>query len=377
MGTRGWISADSHVVETEQVWSDVPHRLRHQVPRLDVGDDGIASWVIPGLDQRIDLGLARPRTGVDGAVPRASVDELLSGGHDPSARLADQDVDGVRVEILYPTIGLTVHRSVDGAARRTTLGAYNEWLADFCAAAPDRLLGVAALAADDPADCLADLRAALELSPASVLLPMRPGPQAPDYDDPAWSPVFEALTDRRLPLAFHSIAGPARPWRGPRLASFALLFQEAQDLLGVLVLGGVLERWPDLRVVVCESDGSWLGHLADRFDRIVDGHGAWAGAVRSERTPTEIVRDQVCLSFADDLRALQPGGCVSDQVVMWGSDYPHADTTWPESRQRIAARAAELDGVTNGALDRFTSGNALAVYGIDPAVLDIPESAAV
>lgn len=377
METRGWISADSHVVEPAEVWSDVPSRWRDRVPRLEVERSGAAQWVVPGLEQRIDLGLARPAPSVGGATPTASVDDLRPGGHDPIARLADQDLDGVRVEVLYPTIALTVYRSGDAPARQLTLSAYNEWLGEFCSVSPNRLLGVAALSADDPVRSVADLDTALQMSPAAVLLPMRPGHGAPDYDDVAWSALFEALSERRLPIAFHSIAGPARPWRGPQLASFALLFQEAQDLLGVLLLGGVLERWPDLQVVVSESDGSWLGHLADRFDRIVAGHGLWAGLTRSTRSPSEMLRDQVSLCFADDLRALQLGGGVSDRRLMWGSDYPHADTTWPDSRRRITSGITGLEGVSPDAIDRFTTANAVSVFGIDPTVLEIREPRAV
>lgn len=358
----GWVSADSHVVEPPHLFTDrLPAPWRAQAPHVAPDPTHGDVYVIPGIPYAVPLGFAHPpaaRGATSG--PAASLSDLRPGGADPTARLLDQDIDGVRAEVLYPTVGLVLLRQPDAALRTACVDAYNGWLLELCAVAPERLLAVAVLAAADPARAAAEVEAAAAAGAASVLLSSRP--DGPDLDDAAWAPLFDAVTGTGLPLAFHALGGPHRPGRGSALATLATQPHEAQSLLATLVLGGVLDAWPALQIVLAEHDASWVPHLTGRMDRLVQVHGAWGGG-RGPRLPSEAVADQVHFAIPNDPLALVIEPPLPADRLMWGSDYPHGETTWPHSAERLRAAT---DGVDPARLRAFTVGTAARLYGLDP-----------
>jgi predicted TIM-barrel fold metal-dependent hydrolase len=162
----------------------------------------------------------------------------------------------------------------------------------------------------------------------------------------------------RLPVSFHAIGGPARRGRGPALARLATQPHEAQELLATLVLGGVLDRFPGLDVVLAEFDVGWIDHLVDRMDRLVDVHAGWAAA-SLERRPGESVASQVHVAVATDIGALRTLRRLPIERVLWGNDYPHAEGTWPRSAEAVARQTA---GLPPGVVDAFTQDNAARLY---------------
>src|SRR5206468_2883678 len=146
--------------------------------------------------------------------PTGRFEEWHRGGWDPEARLADQERDGVSAEVLYPTVGLVLCRHPDLDYKQACMDAYNRWLAEYCSAHPDRLLGVGQTAVRTPADGIADLRRIKALGLRGVMLPSRPG-QA-DWDSPIYDELFEATIALGLPVSFHILTDPqdAFPTRG-------------------------------------------------------------------------------------------------------------------------------------------------------------------
>ena len=362
---EGWISADSHLVELPNTYSaGLPLALRDRAPHVACHERLGDVYVIPGLPHPVPLGFARP-SDPDSRVavgPRAVLADLRPGGAEPEARLQDQDRDGVRAEILYPTVGLAVLRQPDLVLRRACAGAYNEWMQSVCAAAPDRLHGVAILAPCGPEDAPAEVRRAVGGGAAGLLASVQP--EGVDYHDPVWSPFFDAVVATGLPLSFHALGSPARASRGPALAALATQGHEAQELLATLIFGGVLDRWPTLPIVLAEYDASWVGHLASRMDRLADTHHGWGTPTgQSDRRPSEVIDAQVHLAFANDPLALSAALSWPSGRLMWGNDYPHAEGTWPRSRELLAGATAR---VAQDRLAAFTSGTAAHLYGLAP-----------
>jgi predicted TIM-barrel fold metal-dependent hydrolase len=356
----GRVSADSHVVEAPDVFTDrLPSAWRDRAPHIEPDGNGGDHWIVPGLDHPVPLGFARPSADTDSVVgPSASTEQLRPGGADPVQRLLDQDLDGVTAELLFPTLGLVLLRQPDLTLRRACADAYNRWLAEFCAHAPDRLWPVAVVAPAAPDDALDTLDEALAREPAGIMLPIRP--PGPDWHDPAWAPLFDAVAAAGRPVCFHALGGPARPARGPRLVSTALLPHETQELLAVLALGGVLDRRPHLHVVLAEADASWMPHFARRLDRIHSTHAGWSGASPLERSMIDTLDAQVWLAFANDELALQIGGQLNPARLMWGNDYPHAEGTWPRSDASLEQATIDIDpAVVRG----FVGDNARTLFG--------------
>jgi predicted TIM-barrel fold metal-dependent hydrolase len=263
--------------------------------------------------------------------------DIRPGAWLPDARLADQDVDGVAGEVLYPTIGLFLIDHPDRAFATACLTAYNRWLADFCSYAPSRLIGCGASAANSAEDLTDDVTGVRATGLRGVLLPLA-SPGEP-YSSPAFDRAWATAADLRIPVSFHALPPRRRlPALGPASAVVQPVW-EAQELLTELIFGGVLHRSPGIRFVFAEFDAGWVPHFVQRLDHHFHRNYRWLRLDSAmDRPPSHYVRESVHFTFEDDEFALSvlPRDGMN---VLWGNDFPHAESTWPHSR-RVAARAA-------------------------------------
>ena len=131
-----------------------------------------------------------------------------------------------------------------------------------------------------------------------------------------------------------------------------------------LIAEGVLERHPGLRVVFLEAGGGWVPYWLARLDHQVDSYAGYAPRMRL--TPSEYFARQCWVSFEIDevtLPALVP--FVGADRIVWGSDYPHADSTFPGALDELRATVAPLPEAQQ---QLILSANAAALYrlGSDP-----------
>ncbi len=360
------ISADSHITEHPDTYrKHIEPALRERAPHVAHDDAGGDVYVIPGLTQgALPMGLiAAAGKRPEDIRPSGRFEEWHRGGWDPEARLADQDRDGVRAEVLYPTVGLVLCRHPDLDYKQACMHAYNRWLAEYCSAHPDRLLGVGQTAVRTPADGIEDLRGIKALGLRGVLLPSRPGEA--DWDSPIYDELFEAAIALRLPVSFHILTDPqdAFPKRGPVMNFAVGIIRSNQDLLAMLVYGGVFERHPRLRVVCVEADASWAPHWMHRMDHYYERH-RYMRTLELARLPSEYFREHVYLTFQDDWPAFGMMGLLNPRRLMWANDFPHSDSTWPWSRELLARHATHLSEAER---DLVLHDNAAALYGVEGA----------
>ncbi|GIU87397.1 MAG: amidohydrolase [Acidimicrobiia bacterium] len=343
------ISADSHVTEPPGTYVDrIDPRYRDRAPRLahdptlgdvmviDNGQSVVPMWLVaaagrPAEEVRLDSG--------------RRFEELHRGGWDPRARLADQDVDGVAAEVVYPSVGMLLCNHPDVDYQHACFEAYNRWIAEFCAHSPDRLVGIGQTALRTPEDGIADLESIAALGLRGVMLPGLP-PNA-DYDDPMYDEFWAAVVDLGLPPSFHILTTRtdqilAPHVRGPKLNNFMTIIRSNQDVIGTLVFGGVFERHPRLRVVCVEADAGWAPHYMYRADHAYDRHRNWLTAGPLSRRPSEYFREHVYLTFQDDWVAFRTIDLMNADRLMWANDFPHSDATWPDSQRLLAQHAAHL-----------------------------------
>jgi predicted TIM-barrel fold metal-dependent hydrolase len=199
------ISADSHITEPAGTYIDrIDPKFRDRAPRMhydktmgdvmliDNGKSLVPFWMVaaagrPTEEVRLDTG--------------KRFEDLWPGGWDPVARLADQDLDGVSAEVIYPSVGMLLCNYPDVDYQHACFDAYNQWIAEFCATAPDRLIGMGQTAMRTPAEGIADLEAMKALGLRGVMLPGMP-PQG-DYDDEMYDEFWDAVVELGLPPSFH------------------------------------------------------------------------------------------------------------------------------------------------------------------------------
>jgi len=138
------------------------------------------------------------------------------------------------------------------------------------------------------------------------------------------------------------------------------IIRSNQDLLSLLVYGGVFERHPQLRVVCVEADASWAPHWMHRMDHYYDRH-RYMRTLELSRAPSEYFQEHVYLTFQDDWPAFQMTGLLNPNRLMWANDFPHSDSTWPWSRELLARHTGD---VPQAERQRILHDNVAELYGL-------------
>ena len=366
------ISADSHVTEPGDCYlpfidpafrDRAPVAITHDVMGAAMSVDNGASVIPYGMV----AAAGRPWDKI-GPFLHVGWDELHPGGWDADARLTEQDRDGVGVEVLYPSVGMLLCNHPDADYKHACFAAYNQWLGRFTAVAPDRLLGIGQTALRSVEEGIADLESIKALGLRGVMLPgFAACHDEGDYDDPRWDPFWRAAVELDLPVSFHILTGGSGTLgdgqcRGPKINSFLGIIRGCQDIIGTLIFGRVFDRVPALKVVCTEADAGWVPHWMYRADHAVERHRNWLGAGDLERRPSEYFREHVYVTFQDDHVAFQTAHLMNHERLLWASDHPHSDSTFPESQRVLAEQTAHL---SDDVRDDIVRRNTARLYGVD------------
>jgi len=304
---------------------------------------------------------------------------------DDERRIGEQEADGVVAEVVFPNTvppffptGALVARPPTPAEyghRLAGIRAHNRWLVDFCAAHPERRAGIAQIFLNDVDDAITEVRFAAEHGlRGGILLPAVPDDakhieplHAPGYD-----PLWAACQDLGVVVNHHS--GGGSPDYGPYPAAGVLWIAEttffSRRALTHVIVGGVFERFPELRFVLTEQGASWVpGVLAqlDGFHRQMQtgriGELKFAPDEVLPLAPSEYFHRNCWLgaSFPSPVEAESRHEVGIDRF-MWGSDYPHHESTHPYTREGLRRAFA---GTEPDELQRVLAGNAAAVYDFD------------
>lgn len=379
-----FISADDHIDLRwlpKDLWSArLPAKLRERGPRVIENDQG-SFWTWEGQTfSPHGYYTAAQGSGAMWAIERGGV--MRAGELRPTTaelRLSDMDRDGADVSVMYgPTDPMAIE---DMELRRACYESYNDWLSEFCAAQPTRLIGVAQLSMEDPQaahDELARLAKRGGMRHVNILA-SRANP--PVYDD-RWEPFWSLAEETGIPIGFH-LAVLVKKTRldeanrgavnlvvgtAARFAQEPPGMQLLEPMTG-LIFSGVLDRHPQVKIVMAEAGLAWVPSMIQGLDiwyqRTKDGRRLTGdGPITLPKLPpSEYFHRQIWLSFVDDPLGVKMVGNVLDaDKVMFGSDYPHPASTWPDSQQVIAAAGQNLPSSIR---EKIFRDNARTLFGIE------------
>ncbi|MBV1904510.1 MAG: amidohydrolase [Pseudomonadales bacterium] len=346
---RGIISADGHVCEPANCYVDfIDPKYRDDAPRIVKQDDGTEAFVVPGMRGSVGLGF------IDGAgfgvkerlvrAKKMQFSDVREGAYGGHARIPFMDQDGIAAEIIYASVGMGLCMHKDSDYKDACMKAYNRWLQAMCSEEPDRLFGLAQTGVLSVDSAIEDFKQAKEMGMVGMMMPGDPIHE--DYDHPDYDALWECATDLDLPVAFHILTSRAgsinAPTRGHKMNGFLGIIRAVQDVIGLMVYGGVFERHPKLKLVVAESDVGWIPHYMTRMDHSAKLN-AEDGIIRGlSKLPSDYVKSNVWGTFQDDVTAYHSMYMMDYKHLLWASDFPHTDSTWPRSRQLIADQTAHL-----------------------------------
>ncbi len=364
------ISADSHITEAPNTYVDyIDPKFRDVAPHVVSTEDRGDIYVIEGMKRSIPMGLiAAAGQKADELNMTATYDELHPSGYNSATRLADQERDGVSCEIIYPSVGMVLCNHPDLDYKRAAMRAYNRWIVDYCSIDPNRLLALGQSAIRTPAEGISDLEEMKQQGIRGVMMPGNPGLE--DYDSLIYDDFWKACVELQMVPSFHILTSSSDNLggqRGPKMAGFLSIIRGCQDIMAMLVLGGVFDRHPDLKVVCAEADAGWAPHFMYRMDHAFDRHRAWLTA-NIDTMPSDYFREHIYMTFQDDWIAFQNANQMNWRRLLWANDFPHSDSTWPWSQKLLDDHAAHLTPEQQRAI---LCDNIAELYNIDTTVLPV------
>jgi predicted TIM-barrel fold metal-dependent hydrolase len=370
------ISADDHIdlgYLPKNLWTErMPSAFRDRAPHVeDMGEKG-EMWVCDGEvwgDYRGERWFSRPNRTVL-ALDRGGSAEP-GRPTTPEKRLADMERDGVAASVMFPPI-LPMQVS-DPQLRDACIRAYNDWAAEFQQAAPGRFLPVAMLSPNDPESAAEEIVRIKKLGLQQgnflvndVTLDM--------YLEP-WDIFWDAAADTGAYVSYH-VGGSTRPGVRDQMAATQEGRRRAVSDMGLgngattffqpfvfLFTFGTLERHPSLKFILAESGTGWIPFVVQemdyRYKRQFETRSA--ADVGLKELPSDVFKRQVWATYQADLVGLHLVDFFGDGHMMWASDYPHPDSTWPFSQDVIARETAHLGPE---AKKKILHDNAAALYGL-------------
>jgi uncharacterized protein len=370
------ISVDDHI-DFQYVPSDVfttrlPAHLRDRGPRVVELDDGTSGWVCDGRSLGRWAGGRRStaKRSYQTALERAGLDEEgVLRPTEPELRLTDMKHDGIYATVMYgPAVAIEID---DPELRLAVYRAYNDWLQEFCSYDSKRLIGVAMLPAEDTAGATAELERLAERGGAKQVAMHIGRVEHPIYD-PEWERFWDVIDESGIISSFHLVLTGAQilALDGAPHAIFEtskVFINQFLDPLVGLLGRGVLERRPNAKLVLAESGLGWppwvVQEMDYRYARLVAMRDYWEprGGIGLTMKPSDVFRRQVWVTIQDDQIGLDILHHFGEDKVMWACDYPHPDSTFPESRAVVERL---MSGLTPEARKRVLHDNAASLYGL-------------
>jgi predicted TIM-barrel fold metal-dependent hydrolase len=257
----------------------------------------------------------------------------------------------------------------DAAFQRACFEVYNDWLAEFCRHAPKRFKGLALISLHDPKQAAKDLQECATKGLAGAMIWASPPDELPFHSD-IYDDFWAAAQDLRMPVSLHEFAGLRWvDWDSnakKRFIAGAINSHEAEATFATLILSGVLERFPGLKVVAAELNCGWLAYFLNRIEthagtRALRVHGS-AFEARLMMSPREYFKRQLYATFINDPYGIAHRDEIGVENIMWSSDFPHSATFWPHSREKIEK---DFAGVSEEDKRKIVSENAAKLYGFE------------
>jgi predicted TIM-barrel fold metal-dependent hydrolase len=343
--------------------SRLPRELAGRGPRV-VTEGDARIWVCDGqpLGFRSGSISGDPRLKKLSAIARAGIEDDGFRASNPKLRLQDMDRDNLWASVIYGplAIGLPIR---DPALQSACYAAWNDWaIEEFNAVEPDRLCVLAFLPAHSPAAAAAELERCAGIGHRGAIIDVF----EIDLADPAWDRLWAAAVQTGLPISFHLKGGMwSRSLQTRQMGKWvyaayaSVLPLQLDEPLALMLFSGALERHPGLKLVLAEAGIGWIPYFINRLDlewRALRDKLDFATRV----PPSELFRRQVMVTFEEEALGAQLIPLVGADSCMWASDYPHTDSTFPNSMQAIEEALGSLSAEDRR---KVTATNCARLYG--------------
>jgi predicted TIM-barrel fold metal-dependent hydrolase len=359
------IDADTHLTEAHDLWtSRAPAKYKDRVPHVEEVD-GRPMWIVDGAE----LGFAGgggviDRDGNKGRALEAlyewTQDRIHLGAFDPKARIEVMDDSGIWAQVCYPnSIGLGGQGISDVVKdpelRLLCVQIYNDAIAQIQEESGLRLLPMPVLPAWDIAASVTEAERVAGLGLRGVNLTSDTQDLgAPDLASLEWDPLWDVCADLHLPVHFHIGASLTTmtyfgtyPWDSQsddtKLAiGGTLLFIGNARVVTNIILSGMLERHPTMKMVSVESGVGWIPFILEALDYEMS-ENAPKELDKLSMLPSEYFKRQLYATFwfeKNNVPALIAS--VGEDNVLFETDFPHPTCLYPKPLETVADKMSTL-----------------------------------
>ena len=331
------IDAEMHVIEPPDLWTKridpefkdrAPRRINEQAWDIRTVVDGqMLNYRENGLTETEENWLI------------GKYSHAMRRNFDAGSQLEAMDVEGLDMAVMYPTSGFWI-TGIDGMDPRLAAAScrvYNDWLGEFCATDPSRMFGVASVSPHDVASAVEEVRRAVTQYGMKAIF-LRPNVyNGRSWHDPYYDPLWATAQELDVAVGFHESGGSAMPEPGSErfrdmrpVTRISVMTIELMLTTMDLILGGVLERFPRLRVVFLEGSSGWLPFWLDRIDGHYELKGTFGEMDHLGAKPSDYFKRQCFITMdCDDVHGKYVADTVGDDYLVTTTDYPHGDAHYP------------------------------------------------
>ena len=388
------VSVDDHVVEPAHLWQTwLPERFRDVGPKVErrgigtmrhIGGgtyeqtfdpDGPQAdcWVYEDLvyiNKRHVAAVGFDRD--DMTMSPITYDEMRPGCYDPKARVADMEMNHVEASLCFPSFprfcGQTFLEAKDRAVAEACVYAYNDWMVEeWCGDSNGALVPLIIVPLWDAELAAAEVRRNAQRGVRAVCFSeIPPHLGLPSIHTGEWDPFFVACQETQTVVCMHigsSSRMPATSADAPVAVAASLSFGNAMASLSDFLFSGVLVRYPDLKLAYSEGQIGWLPYILERVDDVWKEHRAWGGVKDLiPEPPSSYYFRQVYGCFFRDIHGLESLHRIGVDNVTFETDYPHTDSTWPNT---LAVADAMMGHLPEDVVYKIVRGNAIRMLGLE------------
>ena len=373
MGSYRILSSDDHVVEPGDLWTTrIDPAWRDRGPRIRRIENGADYWFCD--DRKLISVIGGTQVGVrfegsENLQLGDTEDKIRPGGYIPEEHVKDMVIDGIDVSILYPTAALPLYSTPESDLLTAICRCYNDWLAEFCDSYPKQLKGIAMMNIDDVDSATKELERCAKLGFVGAMISVYPQEDRA-YDLPIYEPFWATAEDLGMPLSLHITTnrpGPGQDYQDfdtVRPAFYTNVDHWVRMSLAHIIFAGVFERYPKLQAGSIEMELSWVPHFLDRADYTYTQRVPGIGWHRfsEDMLPSDYFHRNVFLGFQEDALGIKMRNLIGVDSLLWGSDYPHVESTFPKSREILEEILSDCSEEEKA---KIVGDNAARVYNLN------------
>ena len=370
------VSVDDHVVEPPTVFEGrLPAKYVDLAPKLITRQDGTSAWVYEGTEiSNIALNAVAGRPPEEYGMEPTSFDQIRPGTWNIDDRIMDMNANGVLGSLCFPSFtgfcGQLFARTNDKDVSLAMVQAYNDWHIDeWCGTHPGRFIPCQIPAIWDAEIMATEVRRCAAKGAYSVTFSENPSKLGwPSLHSEYWDPFWTACCDENVVVNMHIgssssmiVTAPDAPIDVLMTLSPINIVQAAADL----VWSPVLRKFPTIKIALSEGGIGWIPYFLERVDHGYRTHHTWTGQDFAGKLPSEVFNEHIVTCFITDDFGIESRRRLDLNNVTWECDYPHSDTTWPNSPE-VFWKTVDEEGVTDEDIDRISHLNAMRHYSFDP-----------